>query len=144
MSPLSKRTTLTEGATYGDPFVGPYEHTHAVRLDVSSFTQGDGAAEIDSKGYIRPGTPVQLNVTGTPVGAVHGAKVTAADQRAGVVIEPIKVLQTGETPATGTDQDLAVAFNTAINRAIVEDNLERALSAAEIAALNAAGVEVLE
>lgn len=146
MSPLKKRTTGTEAATYGNPFVGPYNHTHAVRVDVSTLTQaatGTGAGHIDTEGYLRPGAPIQLHAGGV-VGAVTGAAVTAADQKAGLVIEPIKVLEEGETPATGTDQDVALAFHCAVNRAIVEDNIGRALTAAEITALRNADVLVLE
>lgn len=141
MSPLSREATLAAADVYGDIFVGPYHHTHTVVVDVSTLD----TEEVDANGYLKPGTPIQLVASGI-VGAVQGALVTAADQRAGVVPEPIKVAadNVAGTLAAAADVPVAIAFNCAINRAMVEDHLGRAISANELAALRAAGVEVLD
>lgn len=144
MSPLSSRLTGEEGATYGHIFVGPWDHTHAVRVDLSALTLEAGSGgQVDTKGYLRPGSVIQIDASGT--GGAVGDPPTAADQRAGIVPEATKILDVdaGEVLASAADKDVAVAINCAVNRAIVEDNLGRALTAAELGALANGGVQVL-
>jgi hypothetical protein len=144
MSPLKSKAVGAAGATYGHIFVGPWDHTHAVRLDVSALTLEAGSGgQVDEKGYLRPGSVIQIDAGGT--GGAIGDPPTNADQRAGIVPEPLKIVDFdgGETVATAPDLDVAVAINCAVNRAIVEDNLGRALTAAELGALANGGVQVL-
>lgn len=140
--PLKKRTPMAEAATYGDIFVGPYNHTHAVLVDVSTLTLDVGSGgQVDDQGYLRPGSVIQIDASGT--GGAIGDVPTAADQRAGIVPEPIKILEDGELVASAADVQVALALNCSVNRAIVEDNLGRALTAAEIGALAQGGILLL-
>jgi hypothetical protein len=122
-------TTLTsEGDTYGNPFIGPVNHTMTVRLDVSGLTND----EVDANGYIKPGTP--LLSTGLLVSA-------PAQVVYGVVIEPIKVAAGNAAGdlSGATDIDIAIGTIGQVNRDIVEDNLGRVLTADEIAGFDLAG-----
>lgn len=123
--------TSTDGATtYASPFVGPVDHTVHVQVDVSALT----SAEVDSKGYLKPGVVLTL------AGVVPGASNTA---RIGVTVEATKIVAAGATLASVTaDPLVAVATVGQINRDIAEDNLGRAYTANEIAALNGVGSSI--
>lgn len=189
---------LTEGQAYASPFIGPAEHTHAIRLDVS----GMSTDEVDADGYLKPGTP--LNALGTliagdPVeravvsGAVAGAvtvtgittddallkvinlddgadltsefAISDADEidntggtdtdtdlllvvyrnasgtLAGCVVEAVKVADDNTDLASETDDiDVAVCPVGMLNRDLVEDTLGRALTAAEVEAMQAGSI----
>lgn len=120
------------GQDYGNPFVGPVDHTNQLAVDVGLLT----AAEVDANGYIRPGLP--LAADGTLIGI-------APDYAYGAVVEATKVAE-GNTQlqrdAAGPAGDgivrIAVARSGLLNRDIVEDNLGRVLSADEIAGIGAA------
>lgn len=111
------------GVGYATPFVGPVDHTEVIVVDLASMT----AAEVDAKGYLKPGVP--LAADGKLVGedgVVHG-----------VTIEPLKV-----TDASGdrySSMPVALAVIGAVNKDIIEDNLGRALTADEVAGFSAAG-----
>jgi len=47
-------TKTAGGKDYLSPFIGPVDHTQAVRLDVSAMTTD----EVDTKGYLKPGVPL--------------------------------------------------------------------------------------
>jgi len=140
MSPLGKREVNPGGELAPSPFVGPVDHTEQILLDVSTFD----TEEVDADGYIKAGTPVQLTgAVGT--GPVKGALVTNADQQAGVVFEGIKIAASNAPAvlAAAPNVEVAVAHMCAINRHRVEDILGRALSAAELSALNRGNVRVI-
>jgi hypothetical protein len=113
-----------------DGFVGPVEHTVAVPVLLTAMTN----KEIDSDGYLKPYIP--LLKTGAPVtaGAVFG-----------VTVEHIRVANdniAGTIAALGTI-DVAVATVAQLNRAIAEDVLDRAYTAAELTGFAAAGCHVV-
>lgn len=107
--------------TYGAPFVGPMQHTAAINVDLSALT----AAEIDAKGWLKPGIP--LSKAGALVGV--GVKVF------GVVIEaaPVAADNATATIAALGVVPVVVGVLGAVNQDIAEDNLGRAYTAEEVA-----------
>lgn len=126
--PMKVTRDATQSATdYGNPFVGPVNHTHQLAIVVSGLT----TAEVDAKGFLKPGLPLKLD--GTLVGATEAVGV--------IVVEGQKVADgnaAGDLAAAGTVR-VAVARLCLVNRDIVEDNLGRALTAAEVAGFSLAG-----
>lgn len=122
-----KKTTGTTG--YGHPIVGDALGLLQVVVDISELT----IAEVDADGYLKPG--VMFKSDGTqPDGTGFLYAVNP---------EPIKIVDYVPT-------DILLAADTAtipvgmvtagiINRDVVEDNLGRAMTANEIAAVTAAG-----
>lgn len=128
--PMDVRTVATAGEVHPNPFVGPINHTVAIRVDVSALP----AAYVDALGYLKPGVPLRRD--GTPVGG-------AGQVVHGVVVEATKVHTNNTTLAGVTrDIDVTVCVMGAINRAILEDSIGRALSADELAAFTAAGSHI--
>lgn len=126
--PIDIRTKAAAGGVYPSPFVGPIDHTAAIRVDVSTL----GTAEVDQYGYIKPGVILQEN----------GGKISAPAQVAyGAVVEAIKIAadNAAATLAAAADKDVALARFVALNQDIAEDILGRALTADEVAAVKAAG-----
>lgn len=131
MSPLTRRSLMDSGEIYPLPFVGPYDHTHAIAVDLSALT----ADEIDADGYLKPGVPLSA------AGALVGVGVPVF----GVTIEPLKVADNNEAAtiaALGTI-DIAVATIAQVNRAVIEDILGRALTADEVAGFSLADCHVI-
>lgn len=127
--PMSARVRTVAGQGYGRPFRGPVDHTAQIAVNVTALT----VAEVDADGYIKPGVVLQKN----------GTLITAAAQIAyGVVPEPIKVANSNSAPdlaAASAAFQLAVGVIGMVNRAIMEDNLGRVLTANEIAGFDLAG-----
>lgn len=125
---IRKTSILAAGDVVALPFVGPVNHTHALRIDVSTLTD----AEVDGNGYLRPGVPFQAS----------GALISGAAQVVfGVNLAPVKIAadNAAATLAAAADVDVAVATIGQVNQDAVEDLLGRALSANELAAFAAAG-----
>lgn len=126
-------TKTTQGGTiYGNPFVGPINHTVAIPVPLSALTDD----EIDADGYLKPGIPL------TKAGAL-----LAADQTLfGVTVESVKVAD-NNLPATiaalGTVWVAVVTTAVQVNQDIAEDNLGRAYTAAEIASFAGSGITLL-
>jgi hypothetical protein len=117
-------TSTAGGVAYGNPFVGPVDLVDHVKLDVSDLT----TAEVDLDGYLKPG--VVLKEDGTL------ADGTSGEYAYGVTIEATKIATTNTGLASDTSDPLiAVARVALINRDISEDNLGRAYSANELAAI---------
>jgi hypothetical protein len=139
--PIRVRTLTAGGTGYQYPLQqGPFEREQ-ITADLSTLTYSAGAGEVDIDGYIKPGTPLLA-----PNSAAPGALVSGASQYAGVVIEATYV---GSDPIDAdadldslTDIQVVIARGGILNRDAVEDNLGRALTANEIAALEAGGVRV--
>ncbi len=135
--PFTSTVRRAAATGYGSPFVdGPHD-VEQITVDMSDLTYADASGgEVDADGYIIPG--VLLKADGTL------ADGTASEYIYGVVIEPVKVpgLTTVAADATvqaASDFQLAVARGGLLNRDMIEDNLGRALTANELAALTAAG-----
>lgn len=130
--PMSRRALTTAGQGYGRVFRGVLEHTHQIPVNITALT----SAEVDADGYIKPGVPLQKT----------GALITGAAQIVfGVVPEPIKVANSNSAPdlaAASNAFQLAVGDIGQVNRAIIEDNLGRVLTANEIAGFDLAGCMV--
>lgn len=127
---MPNRITRTSGgADHGNPFVGPVNHTVAIRVDVSGLT----ATEVDANGYLKPGVILKRD------GTIIAAPAAAATAGFGVVVEAVKVAD-GNTALAGVtdDIDVTVAVVGAVNRAILEDNMGRALNANELVAFEQA------
>jgi hypothetical protein len=139
--------TVTETSgndVYASPFIGPVNHPVQLPVDVSTLLI-DGAlgAQVDTKGYLKPGTPFKLSS-----GKLVPLDATAAEYVYGVVIEATKIVSS-TVPVTNAilaaitaDPIVAVATHGLLNRDIVEDNLGRALGADELAAFAAAGSQL--
>jgi hypothetical protein len=128
-------TNVTGGKSYGNPFVGPVDHPAHVKVDISGLT----TKEVDSSGYLKPGVPLEED--GTTVGSgefVFGVTIEA------VKLPLVTVPPTNDTLATET-HDCFVAVGTIgqVNQDIMEDNLDRALTADEIAGFNLAGSKLV-
>jgi len=130
MSPMDVRSVAAAGEIHPTPFVGPINHTVVITVDVSTLT----TAEVDANGYLKPGVILQQN----------GDLVSGASQIAyGAVVEATKVAADNSALGGVTDDvQVAVALFCLINRDILEDSLGRALSANELAAVDAAGSHV--
>lgn len=127
--PISYQTRAGEGTGYGNPFVGPVNHTDAVAVDLSGLTDD----EVDAHGYIKPGVPL----------TVDGALVAAEGAVHGVTIEAIKVAAgNASADLTGT-VDIALGTIGQVNQAVAEDNLGRAYTAAEVAGFAGSGLILL-
>lgn len=123
-----KFTATTGGDVYGNPFVGPINHTVSIDVDLTALTSD----EIDAKGYLKPGLP--LDKAGALVGAAPAFVY-------GIVVEATKVAEgnaAGDISGAGT-QMITVALISAVNKDVVEDNLARALTADELAGFDRAG-----
>ena len=134
--PMQTRTLSDGGVGYGNPFLGPVDHTEQITVDLSDLTYADASGgEVDAKGYLIPGTPLKSDGTlldGTVGEAVYGVVVEAVNVGVAVVA--------ADTDLDAlTDIQVAVARIGVVQRDIVEDNLGRVLSANEIAGFAAAG-----
>jgi hypothetical protein len=125
--PIVISNPTSEANSYGNPLVGPGEHlTDVVKVDLSGLTTD----EVDTFGYLKPGVPFTKAGILVASGVVYG-----------IVPEAIKLPLTTVPPTNGTlatetaDCFVALALNGLVNRDIVEDNLGRALTAAEIAGM---------
>ena len=139
--PITSTVRRAASTGYGSPFVDGPRDVEQITVDMSTLTYADGSGgEVDADGYIIPGTPLQAANSAAP-----GALVSSTGQYVGVVIEAVKVpgLTTVAADATvqaATDFQVAVARGGLLNRDMVEDNLGRALSANELAALELSGI----
>ncbi len=114
------------GSSVESPFVGPVNHTVSIPIPASGLT----TAEVDANGFLKPGVPVLRTGALVTAGAVYG-----------VTVEATKIAKSNaaaDLTAAGSPE-VAVALIGTLNRAIMEDNLGRALTAAEIAGFVAAG-----
>lgn len=120
------------GQNYGNPFIHSPREPIAVPLDIDNPT----ASFLDAQGVLKPGTMLCRRANGT----YTIPDATAGEAVYGVVAHPIKVALTNaaaDKTAAGTI-DVAV-FRGPVNRKIIENNLGRVLSAAEIAAFGTVG-----
>lgn len=115
-------TTTAGGTGYVDIRVGGSHNIHQALIDVSNI-----AADIDDDGYIPPGLPLQA----------AGTLVSGADQVVAFVVGP-EAVQAG-----AADHMANVFLDGALNRDAIEDNIGRALSANEVAALAAGGFKLV-
>lgn len=127
--PIKVRGLTTGGEVHSSPFIGPINHTVAIRVDVSTLT----SVEVDANGWLKPG--ILLLQAGTPV-------TGAAQVIYGAVVEPVKLADDVAGLASAPDVDVSVALFCLLNRDILEDIMGRALSANELAAVAAAGSHV--
>lgn len=131
--------SVTETAgndVYASPFIGPIDHVVHLKVDVSTLLiDGAQGAQVDAKGYLKPGVPFKLSSgVGVPPtgGYVYGCVVEATK----IVAEnPTNVSLAADT----SDPFVACVTHGLVNRDILEDNLGRALHADEVAAFAAAG-----
>lgn len=114
--PISVRSTGNGGTFYGDVRVGDKQTIHQVTLDVAALA---GAADAD--GYLPPGLP--LKADGTPVGTGESA---------------VCVLGPESVKLADVDVFANAIYSGGLNRAAIESNLGRALSADEATSLSAA------
>lgn len=64
--PMGIRSVQAAGEVHPNPWLGPIDHTVAIRIDVSTLT----TAEVDTRGFLKPGVLFRRN--GTPAGAQTG------------------------------------------------------------------------
>jgi hypothetical protein len=127
MCPIDIKSTATAGEIHPNPIVGKSDHTHAMRIDTSAVP----AAYVDTRGYLKAGTPFRRG----------GLPITAPAQVVfGVVVETVRI-HTNNTTLAATTRDIDVALMTIgqVNRKILEDSIGRVLTADELAAFDAAG-----
>ena len=133
--PITRKAPTTGGQYIPPPFVGPVDHRVAVPLNLTTLVPTD----LDANGYLKPMLPLRRT------GPAAYAKISAPAQVIkGVTMDYVKVADNnlaGTIAALGTI-DVVIAFLCAINRAAAEDILERAYSADELAAFEAAGCRV--
>lgn len=127
--PMSRSAVAVAGQGYGRPFRGKVEHTAQIPINVTALT----TAEVDADGYLKPGVPFEAD--GTLILAAAGIVF-------GVSIEPIKVAKSNSAPdlaAASAAFQIGLGTIGQVNRAIIEDNLGRVLTANEIAGFGLAG-----
>lgn len=124
--PISINRVKNSDLVYASPFRGKSDHFVQVKIDVSALTN----TQVDANGYLKPGVVLTL----------AGLAPTAAGDKVGVLTEPVKVHTNNTTLADVTD-DVSAGFGVigVLNRDVMEDNMGRALTAAEVAALDGAG-----
>lgn len=132
--PISVTTVRAAGTAYGAVFVDGPRDVEQITVDMSVLTYADASGgEVDADGYLIPGVLLKSDGTladGTTDEAIYG-----------VVIEATKVpgLTTVAADATvqaASDFPVAVARGGLLNRDMIEDNLKRAISANELAAIS--------
>lgn len=119
---------------YGDAFIGPAEHPDHIKLDVSDLT----TAEVDANGYLKPNVPFKQD--GTLADGTSGEFIY------GVTREATKLPGRTDNTSLSTDtSDPLICVHTIamLNRDIAEDNLGRAFTASELAAMKAAGSRIV-
>lgn len=121
------------GRTLANPFIGGVDHPAQITVDVSGLT----TKEVDTFGYLKPGVPL------TKAGILVGASPAFVY---GVTFEAQKIVPDNPTNDTlaAVTADPIITVNTVghVNRDVIEDNLDRALTANEIAGFDAAGSKV--
>lgn len=128
--PLQSTPTGTGGTTQADPFVGTPGPSSNLLVDVSTLTVG-ATGEVGVDGRLNAGVVLtRTGATCTGTAAVAYGVTREPQQLALATIPP-----TAAVMAAATDQFVGVCTSGLLNRDIMEDNLGRALTAAEIAAL---------
>lgn len=118
------------GLTHSPVFSGKITGTDVVNVDISDLT----TKEVDAKGNLKPGVPFDKSGNLVAEGvAVWGTTIEATP----LPHATIPPTNTSLGNDTGT-YPVAVGFGL-VNRDVVEDNLERALTAHEIAGFDLAG-----
>ncbi len=124
-------STTDGGASHGNPFVGPIDHTAHVKVDVSALT----TYEIDANGYLKPGVPL-----------TQAGILVASGYVFGVTVEAVKVANSNSSAdiaAVTVDPFVAVATAGQVSQDIAEDTLGRAYTAAELAGFDLAGSKLV-
>lgn len=120
--PVTVATTAGKTA-HASALIGEYQTAH-VKVDISALTN----KEVDAQGFLKPN--VLLSLDGVFLAGAVGEVPC-------VTVEPVKVHTDNTSLAAVTnDPFVACAVTGVFNRDVAEDVLDRALSAAEIAALN--------
>lgn len=119
--------TAADLAGTSDIFLGPFDHTVAIPVDLSQFTP----KEIDSDGNLKPGIPLTRD----------GAMIGAGDFVYGVTAESFKVADDGLQATIDALEtvDVPIALICCVVRDLAEDVLDRAYTADEIAGFDLAG-----
>ena len=125
-------TKTTTGSFYRAAFTAPTTNV-SVTIDPSSF---DTLDYVDTDGYLKPGTPLQAD--GTPADGV-------ADVAKYIVPYAVKIAASNATADLNAASNNTIAGATAgdVDRAVVEANLGRVLTANEIAAIESTGRFIL-
>lgn len=127
-------TNTAGGASHGNPFVGPIQHTAHVKVDISGLT----TKEVDINGYLKPGVPLTQAGILVTSGFVFGVTVEA------VKLPLATVPPTDGTLATETgDCFVAVGTMGQVSQDIAEDTLARAYTTEEKAGFDAAGSKLV-
>lgn len=116
----------TGGSSVEPPWVGRIDHVVAIPIDVTALTSD----EVDENGYLKAGVPFLRTGLLVTAGAVYGC-----------VYENTKVAASNDAAdlAAAGSPHVSLVLIGALNRAVLEDNLGRALTAAEIAGFGLAG-----
>jgi len=125
--PMDIVTTAGQAA-YANPLLGAINHVDHVKVDVSGLT----TAEVDTKGYLKPGVPLTQAGILVAAGSVYGMTFEAVK-----IVTPAQAGSTAALAAVTSDPLVAVCTHGLVNRDIGEDNLGRAYTAAEIAGMGA-------
>lgn len=121
--PLSKRSLFAGAVPYHPVFQGRVDQTAQISINVTALTSN----EVDTDGYLKPGVPFEAD--GTLCDADN-------DVVFGVSIEPIKVAAgnaAGDLSAADSSFQIALGIVGVVNKALIEANLGRSLTAREIA-----------
>lgn len=127
MPPIS--SSKTAGKTrFSFPIIGGIDERLSVQLDVSTL---DGTGLVSDDGYLKPGAVLRNNAK------VLNPITATAQVALGVTFEEVKVAKSNSTADLGaaTDIPVVIAVSATIDRAIVENNLGRVLTADELTAL---------
>lgn len=113
-------TSTAGGLAHAPVFVTGPLATDVVKVDISTLSSN----EIDADGYLKPGVPFLATGLMVTAGLTYGVTIEAVKVAAGNAAGDI---------SGATDCFVAVGTHGVVNRDIMEDNLGRVLTAAEIA-----------
>jgi hypothetical protein len=137
--PMTVRSTNAEGDVYVDPFNGPAQHAVQILIDVSDLTTD----EVDSDGYLKPGVPFQED--GTLIDGSGQYVFGCNRETVRVGYDTTNLVYGNTTTILDNSDDVQVAVFTIgmVDKAKIEDNLERVLTNDEIQAFHAADCELI-
>lgn len=129
MAPL-KTSTSSGGNEYSLPHLGDSNEKISVLLDVSALYDTD---LIDSKGYVKPGAVFRYDSGNKVAVPVDGADQTAY----GISLAAVKVADDAQEATLNAAQDFEIVLlvGGTFDRALIEGNLGRALTANELTAI---------
>lgn len=126
------RKTFSGGSAYSAVHVGTPDSQDKVHLglDVSALSD----AVVDADGFLIPGAVLDRTDASIPDGTADGAGVVV------IAVTEVAASNSAADLTAASDRTISVLARGTVQQARVEENLGRALTAAELAALDAGDI----